>query len=188
MGLGQTMLTVGFLVLLTIAVINANKLIVDKDESYYKAEAYKQASLLANSLITEIQTKKFDSQYNASYTGMQPTSQFDPPSAMGPGTTASNYVNPGGAADTYPYKSVRGDNPTYYFDDVDDYNGYIRSANTSTLTGFTLTVSVYYVYPSNTDLKSNWSAQYTKRIDVTVSNSKYLDKDLVFSAIAYYDY
>ena len=182
------MLTVGFLVLLTIAVINANRLIVDKDSSYYEAEAYKQASILANSLITEIQTKKFDSRYDypSPYTGMQPLNTFDGWNSMGPSNNAKNYVNPGGAADTYPYKSVRGDNGNY-FDDVDDYNGYKRSASTATLSGFTLTVSVYYVYPSNTDIAA-YTQTYTKRIDITVSNPKYLPKDLVFSAIAYYDY
>lgn len=187
MGMGQTMLTSAFLVLLTIAVMNANKMIVDRDINYYEQEAFKQAGVLANSLLDEIVRKKFAGE--ADTTAYTPTTGYYQPrtafvSALGPSTTASNYVNPGGAPDTYPYKSIRGDNGNY-FDDVDDYKGYLRSANAGNITGFLLTVNVVYVSPVNPSVITS-TQQYLKRIDVTVSHPTYLKKNLTFNRIISY--
>ncbi len=188
MGLGQTMLTTMFLVLLTMAVVNANRLIIDRDILFYEQEAYKQAGILANALLQEIVRKKFDSKV----TGVNDTdkavymdsSLFDAPNSLGPSSTASAYVNPGGAADTYPYKSIVNTNGNF-FDDIDDYKGYKRLSNAGSLDSFILTVNVYYVDVSNLNVNA-YSRNYRKRIDVTVSNSKYLKKNLVFSTIAAY--
>jgi hypothetical protein len=181
MGMGQTMMTVAFLVLLTIAVFNANKMIVDKSANYYKQEALKEGSYLAQSLLTEIGRKLFDSKVysitlsDTSYGGYLDCLSFDAPNSLGPNPTASNYVNPSGAADTYPYKSIRADNSNY-FDDIDDYKGYLRVAdNVSTLRGFKLKVSdVYYVDTSGQ--KSNVQT-YLKKITVKVWNPYYLAID-----------
>ncbi|MDD8019527.1 MAG: hypothetical protein PHP42_14230 [Bacteroidota bacterium] len=184
MGFGQTMLTIAFLVILTIAVMNANRIIVDKEESYYESQAYEQASILANSLLSEIIKKKFDSQVDTNSTTYQVPGDFD--YWMGPSYTAQNNVNPSGNPDVFPYKSIRGDNGNW-FDDVDDYNGYKRSASTASMTGFTLTVSVYYVKQSNPNTSAP-SQTYLKKIDVTVSNPKYLKNNLVFSTVAAYTF
>ena len=168
MGMGQTMLTSAFLVLLTIAVMNANKMIVDRDVNYYEQEAFKQAGVLANSLLDEIVRKKYDSKADTAGS-YQNWWVFD--YAMGAGATAVNYVNPGGAPDTFPYKSIRGDNGNY-FDDVDDYHGYIRSADAGNINGFILKVKVYYVDPNNPDVK--------------VLTQQYLKKELTFNRIVSY--
>lgn len=181
MGMGQTMLTSAFLVLITIAVMNANKMIVDRDINFYEQEALKQAGVLANSLLDEIVRKKFDHVADTSG-AYQPRGDFN--SAMGAGATARNNVNPGGAADTFPYRSVRGDSPDY-FDDVDDYKDYIRSANAGIITGFILTVDVYYVDPAFPNIQVG-TQQYLKKIDVTVSHPTYLKKNLLFSRIVSY--
>ena len=55
---------------------------------------------------------------------------------------------PGGNPDVVPYKSIRGDSPSW-FDDVDDYKGYVRTANSADISGYTLTVNVYYVKKNN---------------------------------------
>lgn len=181
MGMGQTMLTSAFLVLLTIAVMNANKMIVDRDFNYYEQEALKHAGVLANNLLDEIVRKKYAGEADTS--GIyQLRSAFT--SALGPSATASNYVNPGGAPDTFPFKSVRGDNSSY-FDDVDDYKGYVRSVNTDNITGFILTVNVFYVNPSFPNLTTS-TQQYLKRIDVTVSHPTYLKNNLLFNRIVSY--
>jgi hypothetical protein len=181
MGMGQTMLTSAFLVLLTVAVMNANKMIVDRDINYYEQEAFKQAGVLANSLLDEIVRKKYDDAADTSGT-YQSRSAFN--TAMGPGATAKNYVNPSGAPDTFPFKSIRGDGPNY-FDDVDDYHGYIRSADAGNINGFILKVEVYYVSPSNVNYKTS-TQQYLKRINVTVSHPIYLKTELTFNRIVSY--
>jgi hypothetical protein len=181
MGMGQTMLTSAFLVLLTIAVMNANKMIVDRDFNYYEQEALKQAGVLANSLLDEIVRKKYAGEADTSG-AYQARSAFT--SALGPHTNAAAYVNPGGAPDTFPFKSVRGDNSDY-FDDVDDYKGYVRSADAGNITGFILTVNVFYVNPSFPDLTTS-TQQYLKRINVTVSHPTYLKKNLLFNRIVSY--
>ena len=84
-----------------------------------------------------------------------------------------------------PYKSIRGDSPSW-FDDVDDYKGYIRTANSADISGYNLTVNVYYVTKSNDSTAASFQTYY-KRIDVTVTHSIYLPpKGLTFSAIATY--
>lgn len=182
MGMGQTMLTSAFLVLLTIAVMNANRMIVDRDVNYYEQEAFKQAGILANSLLDEIVRKKYAGEADTSLSYYQPRTDFI--SALGPGAAAANYVNPAGAPDTFPYRSVRGDSPSY-FDDVDDYKGYIRSADAGNITGFILTVNVVYVSPINPSFVTS-TQQYLKRIDVTVSHPVYLKNNLTFNRIVSY--
>ena len=195
---GQTMISAAFFVMLTAAVLSANRMIIESSSDYLQEEAIEQATNFAGSLISEILTKKFDSQvtvdgtgkitgpyttYNWPSSGHNPT-LFDDPSAMGTSAATSNYVMPGGAPDSLPYKSIRGDSPSY-FDDVDDYHGYKRIANSSDISGYLLKVSVYYVKKSSPDVSSSVETFY-KRIDVTVEHPIYLPRKLSFSAIATY--
>lgn len=179
---GQTMISAAFFVMLTVAVLSANKMVIESNKDYIQAQAIEQGTNFANALLSEILTKKFDSQVNYSY--YQDESEFDSPSSMGPSSTARNYVNPGGAADVAPYKSIPGPNGNY-FDDIDDYHGYLRTANATDISGYRLTVSVYYVKKSIPDAASS-SRQYYKRIDVKVDHPLYLPRELTFSAIATY--
>ena len=213
MSLGQTMISTAFFVLLTLAVLTANKMIIERSKSTLQLEAVEGATNLANALLTEILTKKFDSQVTTSGTTVTgpyvhtatdygqvgwpwpstPT-LFDAPSAMGTSSTTLDNVMPGGTPDSLTaaktnYGSVRGDNSSW-FDDIDDYCGdgtrqYIRAASSGSLTGYRLTVSVYYVKKATPNVAAS-SQTFYKRIDVTVTNSLYLPKALVFSAIATY--
>ena len=83
-----------------------------------------------------------------------------------------------------PYKSIRGDSQSW-FDDVGCYNGYIRTANSADISGYTLKVKVYYVSKNDPDSPSGVQTYY-KRIDVNVTHPIYLTKALTFSAIATY--
>jgi len=179
---GQTMISAAFFVMLTVAVLSANKMVLESSRDYIKAQAIEQATNFANALIAEILTKKFDSGVDYSY--YQDELEFDAPTSMGPSATARDYVNPGGAADVAPYKSIPGPNGNY-FDDVDDYHGYVRTADATDISGYHLTVSVYYVKKDNPDAASS-SRRYYKRIDVKVDHPLYLPKQLTFSAIATY--
>jgi hypothetical protein len=186
-----------FLVLITVAAVNTYKMIDNQEENYYRQEAYKQSAVLATALMQEIVRKKFDSRVDTSASIYVPdptniyAGGFDPPGSLGPGATATAYVNPGGAADVSPYKSINGINSNF-FDDVDDYKGYYRSASAGNLTGFTLTVDVYYVRlraSDSTYVKANTNATYWKKVDIAVRNSKYLtmkDSVLTYSTIIAY--
>ncbi len=186
MGLGQTMLTSMFLVLLSLAAISANRLILDRESSYYEEEAYKQSAILANALLQEIVRKKYDSGIDTSSWGYTSTTSFLLSTDLGPSWAAAAYVNPGGAPDTFPYRSINDSSANLNFDDIDDYKGYKRSANAGPLTGFLLSVDVYYVRLSGSTYVKTSTRQYFKQIDVFVKNPKYLKDSLRYSTIASY--
>lgn len=180
MGMGQTIITVGVLVLVSIAILSMNKLVLDKDQQYYDKKAIEQSAILANSLLDEISRKKFDSTVDTGYVGYKSSSTFDASGSLGPSASASSYVNPSGNADSYlPHRSIT----TSYFDDVDDYKGYIRSDSSGALLGFRLWVDVYYVTSTGTTTSSR---TYYKKVDVYVSNTKYMSDTLTFSRIISY--
>ncbi len=215
MSLGQTMISAAFFVLLTLAVLSANTMILQNTKYYLQEEATEQGSNFGNALLNEILTKKFDRHVtvdgsgnvngpyivwlNASdsvigpYGSNVPSGMAGPPWPpiptlfrynQGPTTTAKNYVMPGGNPDVAPYKSIRGDNTNYFYD-VGSYNGYKRTVNSADISGYTLTVNVYYVTKSNDSTAASFQTFY-KRIDVTVAHPIYLTKALTFSAIATY--
>lgn len=188
MGSGQTMLTAAFFVLVTVAVLNANRMVIDSQETYYEQVALEQGTGFANALLQEMVTKKFDSQANYDY-GYQPTSSFD--IAMGAGAAAVNRINPvvNGQVvpDFEPYKSIKGSSATYDFDDVDDYNGYERTVNSVDIKGFHLKVAVYYVYKSAPDVALPYGTRsYFKRIDVTIDHPVYLQRKITVSGLDSY--
>jgi hypothetical protein len=193
MSFGQTMLASAFLVLLTIAVINANRLIVDSETSQYEMESIEQAGYLANSLLSEIAKKKFDEYADTSYYGLQPVTDFTASARLGPdplhewGYTSyyeSIFVP---TPDYYPYKSAV--DIYYYYDDIDDYDNYVRIDTTNTFTRDTLRVEVYYVTPNSSSDQGydiSTSRTYYKKVDVHVINRRYFSDTLTFSTIIAY--
>jgi len=181
---GQTMISAAFFVMLTVAVLSANKMVLESNRDYIEAQAIEQGTNFANALISEILLKKFDMYVTNTNTYYAP-SAFTDPTALGAAATDMNYVMPGGKPDVAPYKSIPGSG-TYCFDDVDDYNNYERTANASDISGYHLKVSVYYVSKNNPDVPilTYGGQTYYKRIDVTVDHPLYLTKPLKFSTIA----
>ena len=153
MSLGQTMISTAFFCLLTMAVLTANRMIIERSKSTLQLEAVEGATNVANALLSEILTKKFDSQVTVDGTGkitgpynsanwvwpsyyadpFHPNgpwpyypSSFDPPTAMGTSSTALDNVMVGGAPDS----AVAGGtfksvngSSSNWFDDMDDYCG-----------------------------------------------------------------
>lgn len=196
MGFGQTMITVAFLVLLTLAVVNANKMIVDKETTYYEAMATEQGSILAGNLMNEIVSKKFDEVVDTTSSYYRPTTDFTSTGNFGFYDDAGTwnefigvYYNSGNWTYPYDWKTSTPYSSMQYFDDVDDYNGYTRNVTetTATLPGFTLTVNVNYVNPTDPNTTSILQT-YLKKITVTVTNSKYLRHSLVFSTTKAYTF
>lgn len=197
MGLGQTMITAAFLVLLTIAVMSANKMIVDQDYNFYEQEAFKQGSVIGNAVLSEISRKKFDEVVDTSAYGYLSRSSFN--TYLGPDGTIWDYIFLQNEFNTYssistmmdrnasiPYASLR------YFDDIDDYNGYQRRVNTRLFTGtvasqnaFTVLVTVYYVQESNPNNASS-TPTYLKKVIASVFHPKYMKDTLHLSTIVAY--
>ncbi len=183
---GQTMISAAFFVMLTVAVLSANRMVLESNKDYIEAQAVEQATNFANALISEILTKKFDSRVSDPATYYHPWN-FDDPTAMGTSAATKNSVMPGGQPDVAPFRSIPGTNSSF-FDDVDDYNTYERTADAGDISGYHLTVSVYYVAKNSPDVPilTYGGQTYYKRIDVTVDHPLYLPKKLTFSAIATY--
>ncbi|MCX6136682.1 MAG: hypothetical protein NTV54_04200 [Ignavibacteriales bacterium] len=180
MSSGQTMLSAAFFVLVTVAVLNANRMMIDSASSYYELVAVEQGTGAAGALLQEILTKKFDSQ--ADYSHYQMPWEFDSPASLGPGAAAKAYINPW--PDVSPFKSIKGINGNFY-DDVDDYNGYERTVNTSDIKGYHLKVSVYYVTKGAPNTPY-WTESYFKRVDVTIDHPVYLTRKITVSGMASY--
>lgn len=180
MGSGQTMLTAAFFVLVTVSVMSANRMILNSMTDVCEQEALEQGSAFANALLSEILTKSYDSfvDYSSYPPSYQLWAAFDAPSALGPGTAIK-------APDVVPYKSIDSTLSPYNYNDVDDYNGYERSADSQDIQGFRLKVSVYYVTKANPETNAN-TQTYFKRVDVTVTQPQFLKDGIKFSALACY--
>ncbi len=191
------MISAAFFVLLTLAVLGANKMILENTKFYLQEEAIEQGSNFANALLGEILTKKYDH-------NMQSREDSLPP----PGDTSiaqvqtwmynthhldsSNYYSPshfqsvmGPPSAIYPWPDAAPYKSMSTYKDVGAYKGYQRTANSADISGYTLTVNVYYVTKSN-DSTDTGIQTYYKRIDVSVTHPTYLTKPLTFSAIATY--
>lgn len=59
MSSGQTMLTVAFFMLVTVAVINANRMLLDSESSYYNHAALEEGSNFANALLSQTLAKNY---------------------------------------------------------------------------------------------------------------------------------
>jgi hypothetical protein len=193
MSLGQSFLAILALVTITFLVVSANRIVIDSLQDELKGEAYNQAGEIANELINEALKKKFDnplamhtvtywngwtwvSKSYKLYDFYQPTTDFTDAGGLGPNSTESAAVP---LPDRYPYKSISG------YDDFDDYDGYRRTVDTPTMTGFIVNCTVTYVAGSDLNTPVT-SRTYYKRLLVTVSQPTYLPNALSFSTIMTY--
>jgi hypothetical protein len=166
MGLGQTMLTIMFFVLLMLMFINALQTLNNADKDLLTAEITKTATDLGRSLMAEILTKKFD---KGSTPGALQTTLASPPftlpSSLGPEGAGENITLP----DRLPtFKSIQ------KYDDVDDYDGYTRIDSANGFSGFKDSVIVYYVDATASPAKYSASMTWYKQIEVWVTQSQYL--------------
>lgn len=176
MHLGQTMLALGALVMVSVLALNANRRIVESDEEMYEAEAIDFAAGFAQGLLYEVSSKKFDELAVDSV--LQDPSEFTSPYMFNPVYEGEMLPT---SPDTAWYKSIS------TFDDVDDYNGYTREVNTERIKGFIVKVEVYYVTGSDPEVPV-YSQTYYKRVVVTVEHPKYmkyLDRAIFSTIIGY---
>ncbi len=192
MGLGQTMLTAGFFIVLIIMFMNAYQVLNNADQQLLTANAYKTATDLGQSLMAEILTKHFDQNYN-------PTSwasgDYDTKNFTDPGSGGTNLGPESGepvltSPDVFPFQSIQ------KWNDIDDYNHYIRlTDSTNGLGRFRDSVLVYYVSTGNFTNPNypncvSTSRQNWKRIDLYVTNGQFLPGKWVklSTLVSYYDH
>ena len=168
------MLTAAALIVITMVVISANRLILESQEDEFAGEAFNLASEMANAMIMEASKKQFDD--NAVSGTYQNVWEFTPPSMLGPGPAESSVVP---HPDVAPFKSIGG------YDDFGDYNGYVRIVDTPVIQGFIVRDSVVYVSPSDPDTPLNYQS-YVKKLVVIVSHPQFLPRPLQFSTLMTY--
>ncbi|MCU0453577.1 MAG: hypothetical protein MUE68_07940 [Bacteroidetes bacterium] len=175
--MGQTIISAGLIVIVTIAVINANRLVINSQTTKLEAQARLEAADIAMEIITEARRKRFDEKADTIY--YQGLAEFS--SSMGRDslryyklvpTSTTWYSTPDTTEmftrpDTHPFRSLS------RYDDLDDYNGYSRVASSTTLTGYKISCKVYFATQTAPD-RPTTSSQYVKTIEVYVTHPQYL--------------
>ncbi len=154
------LLTIGGIVLLSTFVLFANGLLSDNIETSSDNEFMITAISLAQSVIDEAKAKAFD-EITISDSVTSPT-DLTSANLLGRDGFGESVSNPDTAqADQCQSFSQ--------FDDLDDYNGYVRLVNTPRAEGYRVSASVSYAsvtYPDS--VKS--SQTFCKRMVVTVTS------------------
>jgi hypothetical protein len=197
MSLGQSVMAIMALVVITYLVVSANRMISQSLEEELKGEAYNQAGDIANDIINEAMKKKFDdptvvhvvnqwiwisgywrwfSSYKL-YDFYQSSDDFTMPGSLGPSAAEKIVVT---QPDRSPYKSIAG------YDDFDDYNNYQRIVDTPVMSGFVVNCTVSYVASTDLNTPISSSRTYYKRLLVKISQPRYLPDALSFSTVMTY--
>jgi hypothetical protein len=167
------MLSAAFIVVLTVAVVNANRVIVESETETYRGEAIEIGTRFAQALLVEASRKKFDEkQVDSTY---QDPTAFTSVSSLGP--ESGETISP--MPDKAPFMA-----PSVY-DDIDDYHNYKREIDAGRIKGLLLSAEVYYVSKGSPNSKSS-SKTYLKRIDVSLSHPVHIQKPMKFSTIVTY--
>lgn len=153
------LLTIGSLVMLGLFMLSANGLISDNIHTAEENEFYLTALSLAQSVIDEAKTKSFD-QETVSSVVTNPVG-LTAPTSLGP--DAGEYLAGPDSASGGAYQSFS------RFNDIDDYQGYVRLANTPRADGYLVAATVEYVNPLVPDSTSG-ACTYCKRMTVTVTS------------------
>ncbi len=165
MGTGQTLLTIGAMMLLGMVILTTNRNIISTSGVMLQANCGLDAVSLATSIIQEADSTAFDS---STVSGVDTVlSQLTPASALGQDNGNPNDLN-----------------------DFDDYNGLYgqgRLDSTTLSTGkYYWRTRVYYV-DNSSDLNQNSPVRsWTKRLDVYVWNRDLPDTIVMHSIYSYW--
>src|SRR5258706_9946855 len=144
MNLGQMILVVGAMAILSTLTLSINTTILRAYMISYDSEATIDAISIGQAMIDEINTQAFDSLTTGTAKVLDP-SLCTPKSRFGADLDSEKTFASLVAAspDTAPFKSL------LKFNDVDDYQGYRRIVASTHLGNFTMRDSVFYVMDSN---------------------------------------
>ncbi len=153
----QSMLAIGGLSILSLTSLRFNKAILQTSTVDVENKISLTAISLADDLIEEIKVKSFD----------KATTEF-PTTNVASLTESQNLGTDSG--EVYPN-----------YNDIDDYNNFIRNVNAPHAEGYVVTSVVQYVDENNPDNISS-SQTFYKKVTVTVTNT-YLSYPIVISYI-----
>lgn len=151
------LLTIGTMVLLSMFVMNTNRMFFQNNIIISESEYVITATALAQTVLDEMKTKKFDEKTISN-------AVFDPDSlstTLGP-ETGETIVQPDTSGMTL-YESM------INYDDIDDYNGYIRSVDTPYVEDFTISVVVSFADPMDPETTSG-SGTFCKIVEISASS------------------
>lgn len=159
--MGQILLVLGSMILLSLLTISVNNLIINHTIETYESESIIAKTSLAQAMCQEISLKEFDEKTIG--TTIDSTTYLTTKAQLGKD-----------AGETF----------VSTFDDIDDFKNYVR---TDTLFNgiFTSTVAVYYVTPANLTTASAVQT-FFKRIDVTVNDINNTGTPMTLSNIISY--
>lgn len=157
MNSGQSMLTIGAMMLLTFLILRFNSIQITSSEAAYNSKFGIVAISLANSLIEEAKDKVFDELVLDTTKTINSESDF-------------SSILKSESGEVYPD-----------FDDFDDYNNLfhldslsLRNPQTGAPTNFEIRSIVEYVTDANPDVKSG-SKTYHKKMTVSVFSTAMMD-------------
>ena len=149
MNLGQSLLSIGALILLSILVLRVNNSFANTSTVLQNSKLGILATSVATSQIEEISRLAFDECTDSNSTNS--LSSLTPAGSLGPET-----------GEVYPN-----------FNDIDDYNGYTKT-DTSMTAVFNISCKVEYVTDTNPNVASAVPT-WNKKITITVSSPSMID-------------
>lgn len=158
----QSFLSIGAISLVAVISLRFNEAVLQNSSIEVENKVYLTAFSLADDLIEEIKEKAFDAT-----TVKFPTT--DPLTLTAPGKMGIDQLGTG-LYEVYPN-----------YDDIDDYNGYVRQISAPHAEDYEVSCMVWYVNSANQNLFSNVQTFY-KRVEVTVT-SPYMNYPVKLSFI-----
>ncbi len=161
MNSGESILSVGAMMLLAVMILRVNNTILTTNSVLLETKFGVLATSLATSVIEEATGKAFDQ--NTYDNSLSNVNDLTAPSALGPGN-----------GETYAT-----------FNDVDDFNGYTKVDSTLPSAIFYISTKVEYVSPTNPDVAVNYKTWH-KRISVTVTTPSSQDTFKLSTVVSYF--
>jgi uncharacterized protein (DUF3084 family) len=181
------LLTIGALVLLGTLFASQNALVLYQSQDSVGNEYTIAAFGIAQSIIDEAKLKAFDEQ--TTLVGVADTSSLTAVASLGKDANAEKLngtaANPDRADTLTTASPFSAANPGFLssvkFDDVDDYNGYVRILNKArALEGDTVRVTVAYADAASPNTVLSSRRSFCKKMTVTVSG-RYLPAPVTMS-------
>ena len=166
---GNMMLTIGAIVLFGMFLSSSNKLMIGNSRIASQNEYYITGLSLAQSIIEEAKTKAFDQNTVNADTIVVSRSSLTGSSSLGPGS-GETVPSRDTLSSVTPYNATnKGYMSAVRFNDIDDYNRYVRLVNTPRAEGYILNVKVNYATETNPDIPQN-TQTYCKKMTVQVTS------------------
>jgi hypothetical protein len=163
-------LTIGAILLFGVFLNTSNQLMIGNNQIAATNEYYVSALAIGQSILDEAKTKAFDENTVSARVNAVT------------GLTAIGSLGREGGAEAVPNPdtlTATGYGSTTRFDDVDDYNGYVRKVNSARAEGYFTSVTTSYRVETNPETSSGLRT-FCKRMDVKVW-SKYIPDTLKLS-------